>query len=104
MDSVRDAPGLICQGCARSVPSAPGGPSPGFSQVFILKIVKVLCFDTLLQVFILNGLQGTTPATRDLILRNVMHGESGIRAESMKGSEGQVPQVGREEAAEAPIS
>jgi len=29
-------------------------PSPGFSQVFILKLVKVLCFDTLLQVFILK--------------------------------------------------
>src|SRR5882762_2053338 len=27
-----------------------------FSQVFILKVVKVLCFDTLLQVFILKGL------------------------------------------------
>jgi hypothetical protein len=31
-------------------------PSPCFSQVLILKGVKVLCFDTLLQVFILNGL------------------------------------------------
>ena len=30
------------------------GPSPYFSQVFILKPVKVLCFDTLLQVFILK--------------------------------------------------
>ena len=33
-------------------------PSPCFSQVFILKAVKVLCFDTLLQVFILKGLTG----------------------------------------------
>src|SRR5882762_1340537 len=32
---------------------------PGFSQVFILKELKVLCFDTLLQVFILKGLPGT---------------------------------------------
>src|SRR5258708_5535996 len=34
-------------------------PSPGFSisvQVLILKAVKVLCFDTLLQVLILNRL------------------------------------------------
>ena len=31
-------------------------PSPVFSQVFILKEVKVLCFDTLLQVFILKVL------------------------------------------------
>jgi len=31
-------------------------PPPGFSQVFILKGVKVLCFDTLLQVFILREL------------------------------------------------
>src|SRR6266436_9267902 len=33
-------------------------PSPPFSQVFILKGVKVLCFDTLLQVLILNVLSG----------------------------------------------
>ena len=34
-------------------------PSPPFfSQVFILKVVKVLCFDTLLQVLILNVLSG----------------------------------------------
>jgi hypothetical protein len=31
---------------------------PSFSQVFILKKVKVICFDTLLQVFILNNLEG----------------------------------------------
>ena len=30
---------------------------PGFSQVFILKGVKVLCFDTDLQVFILKVLR-----------------------------------------------
>jgi hypothetical protein len=29
-------------------------PPPLFSQVFILKAVKVLCFDTLLQVLILK--------------------------------------------------
>ena len=29
-------------------------PPPYFSQVFILKTVKVLCFDTDLQVFILK--------------------------------------------------
>ena len=29
-------------------------PPRGFSQVFILKGVKVICFDTLLQVFILK--------------------------------------------------
>src|SRR5229473_6669344 len=53
--SVRDAPGLICQGCARSVPLIYRPPSPpGFSQVLILKVVKVLCFDTLLQVLILK--------------------------------------------------
>src|SRR5712692_3489815 len=32
---------------------------PGFLQVFILKTVKVLCFDTLLQVLILNDFQET---------------------------------------------
>src|SRR5712671_698008 len=31
-------------------------PPRVFSQVFILKGVKVLCFDTLLQLFILKGL------------------------------------------------
>jgi hypothetical protein len=31
-------------------------PPGGFSQVFILKTVKVLCFHALLQVFILKGL------------------------------------------------
>ena len=46
-DSVRDVPGLYHR--------SPPAPSPGvFSQVFILKLVKVLCFDTLLQVFILK--------------------------------------------------
>lgn len=33
------------------------GTLPSFSQVFILEIVKVLCFDTVLEVFILNGLR-----------------------------------------------
>jgi hypothetical protein len=37
---------------------AQGIPPPGFSQVFILNVVKVLCFDTDLQVFILKGLSG----------------------------------------------
>src|SRR5712675_1564387 len=55
--SVRDAPGLICQGCARSVPLTITPPPLVFSQVFILKGVKVLCFDTLLQVFILNEIE-----------------------------------------------
>jgi len=44
--SVRDVPGLYRRG---------GGPLPlGFSQVLILNLVKVLCFDTLLQVLILK--------------------------------------------------
>lgn len=35
----------------------PSDPPPlGFSQVFILKVVKVFCFDAFLQVFILKGL------------------------------------------------
>jgi hypothetical protein len=32
-------------------------PRPVFHQVFILKVVKVFCFDTLLEVFILKGLR-----------------------------------------------
>src|SRR5258708_13832643 len=56
--SVRDAPGPFCQGCARSVPPQQRyPPPPGFSQVLILKVVKVLCFDTLLQVLILKAVQ-----------------------------------------------
>ena len=35
-------------------PPARAPPLPLFSQVFILKVVKVLCFDTLLQVLILK--------------------------------------------------
>ena len=46
--SVRDVPGPYPDGTT-PLP-------PGFSQVFILKGVKVLCFDTLLQVLILNKL------------------------------------------------
>src|SRR6266852_5312337 len=53
---------LQCQGCSRSVLSGmcpvrthtAAPPPPLFSQVFILKVVKVLCFDTDLQVFILK--------------------------------------------------
>jgi hypothetical protein len=44
--SVRDVPGLY-RGHTHPPPLC-------FSQVLILKIVKVLCFDTLLQVLILN--------------------------------------------------
>jgi len=36
-------------------------PPLGFSQVFILKGVKVLCFDTDLQVFILSVLASRNP-------------------------------------------
>jgi hypothetical protein len=47
--SVRDVPGLY--------PVNNKTPSPlGFAQVLILNIVQVICFDTLLQVFILNDL------------------------------------------------
>jgi hypothetical protein len=43
--------GFVVQDCA----AEEGAPSPRvFSQVFILKGLKVLCFDTLLQVFILK--------------------------------------------------
>src|SRR5712691_8750196 len=54
---------LQCQGCSRSILSGmcpvrtPSAWTPlplCFSQVLILKVVKVLCFDTLLQVLILK--------------------------------------------------
>ena|ERR1700688_445387 len=57
----RYAPGLFCQGCARSVPHLLTPLPLGFSQVFILKGVKVLCFDTLLQVFILKAVRRGGP-------------------------------------------
>jgi hypothetical protein len=39
--------------------------------VLILKVVKVLCFDTLSQVFILNGLLAWRFASLDLYLKNL---------------------------------
>ena len=61
--SVRDAPGLFCQGCARSI-SRRQHPLPlGFSQVVILKLLKVVCFHTLLQVLILKDVRPTVGRT-----------------------------------------
>src|SRR6266851_3917887 len=48
-----------------------GPPPPCFSQVLILKVFKVLCFDTLSQVFILNGLLAGRFASLDLYLKNL---------------------------------
>src|SRR5712675_2188937 len=68
-DFAGDAGGSRSRRCGRgltqAIPGWLGGmillfeimaPPPYFSQVFILKGVKVLCFDTLLQVFILKVL------------------------------------------------
>jgi hypothetical protein len=46
-------------------------PSPCFSQVLILKVFKVLCFDTLSQVLILNGLLAWRFASMDLYLKDL---------------------------------
>ena len=40
-------------------------PSPCFSQLFILKGVKVVCFDTLLQVFILKYIEEWSGSARE---------------------------------------
>src|SRR5229473_3195634 len=48
-----------------------GPPPPCFSQVLILKVFKVLCFDTLLQVLILNGLLAWRFASLNLYLKNL---------------------------------
>lgn len=54
-------------GCSACVDLFRGGPSlPGFSQVFILKVLKVVCFHTLLQVFILKVLTPEVNAARRL--------------------------------------
>src|SRR5712664_4857012 len=74
---------LQCQGCSRSILSGMCPvrtrsylpPSPCFSQVFILKVVKVLCFDTLLQVFILKGLRCVLPSRQ----RNAHIDSKGLR-------------------------
>jgi hypothetical protein len=41
--------------------------------VFILKTVKVLCFDTLLQVLILNDLQGDLDSTDFAMILAAQH-------------------------------
>jgi len=58
-------------------------PPPCFSQVLILKVVKVLCFDTLLQVFILKVVRvagsvflQVTPVVRGS-MRNRLRSEGG---------------------------
>src|SRR5712692_6925915 len=48
-----------------------GPPPPCFSQVLILKVFKVLCFDTLSQVLILNGLLAWRFASLDLYLKDL---------------------------------
>ena len=64
--SVRDVPGLY----RLTITS----PSPCFSQVFILNVVKVLCFDTLLQVLILK----VVTASQNLRLMRVSGDEGSV--------------------------
>ncbi len=73
--------------------------------MFILKVVKVLCFDTLSQVFILNGLLAWHFASLDLDLKN-LGGDSDtarqflervrkvLMAEAMEAHCGQVERLG----------
>jgi hypothetical protein len=62
VDSTGDRGGLASDENLRAVSAwnslSDPHPLPLFSQVFILKGVKVLCFDTLLQVLILKGVRG----------------------------------------------
>jgi len=73
--------------------------------VLILKAVKVLCFDTLSQVFILNGLLAWRFASLDLYLKNLDRRADATRqflervrkltmAESMKANCAQVETLG----------
>jgi hypothetical protein len=54
----RDAPPFVPQGKPDSWLTITALPLPCFSKVFILKVDKVLCFDTLLEVFILKAVTG----------------------------------------------
>ena len=58
--------------------------------MLILKAVKVLCFDTLLQVFILNGLLAWRFASLDLYLKNLERVRKVTMAESMEANCAQV--------------
>jgi len=58
-------------------------PSPCFSQVFILKVVKALCFDTLSQVLILNVLTGVAFCIAG---RRSRYGSAVLRKRAMAGS------------------
>src|SRR5260370_41959739 len=60
--SVRDVPGPY--------PEARCPPPLGFSQVLILKVVKVLCFDTLLQVLILKVVSQRLTYARRRVVNN----------------------------------
>jgi hypothetical protein len=73
--------------------------------VLILKAVKVLCFDTLSQVFILNGLLAWRFASLDLYLKNLDRRPDATRqflervrkvtmAESMEANCAQVEMLG----------
>src|SRR6266849_6692554 len=89
--SVRDAPGLICQGCARSVPSGTTPLPLCFSLLLILKGVKVLCFDTLLQVLILEDVSRAMlldtlrlETARELADRNAVGGRKNLQKSGFK--------------------
>ena len=73
------------------IPIPPSGyvpPPLGFSQVLILKAVKVLCFDTLLHVLILNKLVRDEYRT----IRRLEIGPMTLRSQNCLGS-GQVPDL-----------
>jgi hypothetical protein len=63
-----------------------GPPHPAiFHQVFILKLVKVLCFDTLLEVFILKDLECTKIVQSGSVLRVLL--PRGFGAEASEGGQ-----------------
>jgi hypothetical protein len=48
-----------------------GPPPPGFAELLILKVLKVLCFDALLQVFILKVVSRTGNWGSRFLVRNL---------------------------------
>src|SRR5712671_8186766 len=74
---------IVSSNLRQSEGRAAGTPLPGFSQLFILKGLKVACFHTLLQVFILKPL-----TSREYRLKPVPLSRKGAAATAITGGVG----------------
>src|SRR5258707_11045481 len=86
--------GNLSGGACSSSQRYKGTPLPPFSQVFILKGVKVVCFDTLLQVLILREMEAAIkPGFRETMEREEIppprvFSEKRLQTIENKGNEG----------------